>query len=223
MLLFRILSRVAVVASAALLANCDGDGRRPAFQIAGQEFFVDPPEGFCAAQGLTAMGFEQLASQNADKVLLANFVKCSENDSAKPARTYFSILTLRDPVKMKITQAALFEEETPDIPPEVFAKLLNQNASFDDVKKVPVKDAKSAFGTKGNLLPRARDGLCVYGGGRYIRQDRNGVEVTRSVATCGASIGGRRIAIFYHVDGPVDLMDMTRTVRSLALSLKPVA
>jgi hypothetical protein len=207
------------------LIGCGGKkaADTPGFEVLGQAFAVDPPKGFCLAEGLTAQGFDQLASQNADKVLLANFVKCAENDTRTPARTYFSILTRRNPDKMKITQAALFAEEVPDVVPEDFAKLLDQNANFDAVKKTPVKNRRDAFGAEGNLMPRTRDAFCVYGGGRYRRLDSKGSETFRSVVTCGASIQDRRIAIFFHADGPNDLMDMARTVRSLARSIKPIA
>jgi hypothetical protein len=207
------------------VAGCRGDKATdaPLFEVSGQAFAVEAPKGFCLAKGLTAQGFDQLASQNADKVLLANFVKCSENDSRTPARTYFTILTQREPNKMKVSRAALFAEEVTDIAPDAFAKLLDQNANFAAVKRTPVKNQKDAFGAEGNLMPRTRDDLCVYGGGRYRRTNSAGSEDYRSVLTCGASIKDRRISVFYHADGPHDLMDMARTVRTLARSIRPIA
>jgi hypothetical protein len=208
-----------------VLSGCSNDkaADAPLFEVLGQPFAVEAPKGFCLAKGLTAQGFDQLASQNADKVLLANFVKCSENDSRTPARTYFTILTQRDPNRIKVSRAALFAEEVPDIAPDAFAKLLDRNANFAAVKKTPVKNQKDAFGAEGNLMPRTRDDLCVYGGGRYRRTNSAGSEDFRSVVTCGASIKDRRISVFYHADGPNDLMDMARTVRSLARSIRPIA
>jgi hypothetical protein len=195
------------------------DPNRPGFEILDKHFTVEIPSGYCMPSKAMAAGFDSLAAQNNDKVMMINLVDCAENAKYVSATHYFSIMTYSDPARMKLTKAQLFQGFVPDFEDKAFLTLLQGKGGFEQVKARLAKAPGQPLGKDGNLFPKARDARCLYAGGTYGPLPLT-PETSNAVIDCQMSIEDRQVIIFHHGSGKKDLLAMVREVARLAASIR---